>query len=808
MRLHMVVGAAALIIAVAASIAVFYLPHGTGAPTPSPGHVPVQASLVTEGVEGGVSVNEARELLSASFTPAFMAPIKGTFGALPEESAGYLGGSQEAGTGYDYTGTNVQVPGVDEGDVLKLAPPYAIYLSRGTLFLLRLWPAQNMSIIDSVSLASIAYSALVEGGANVTSDTRINVYEAQALVAGNKAVIVFSYMAYSPSAWYECGDYQTITVGEGGRGVVIKLPACRPRPWVLGTVIAVFSFGDEGLAIVDKHLLTSLRLIDSRMSSDVAYVFLKSASPFPTGEERVDGVDILEAGPTYVAGTSRLGNTLLTVVALDPSTGEIGVTNIILPITAYMSNVIVYMRDNVAYILAKEMRSVSEEKAAEAIIACAPKAPKGLREGLESIGPNPGPDEVLGVLRDWAKKMEEGIAPIAAWVQDTFGTSLYVWVPNPGNMSAINIPEDVEEAIKKAVEEGKQLREFSDCVTSSLGRLSAFRTEIVKVEFSGVSGAVKATTAVPGEVLDRFGVEERGGYLYVVTTDVRGVASFALSAIPIAIIPPYIEGSQSIYPLLYGTIYAIQGLHYLSNTSNLSDLFMVMPWASETGGSSVYVLRASDLSPVSSLTGIAPGERVYAARYVGDYLYVVTFRRVDPLFAIDISNPAKPRILGWLKMPGYSEYLHPWGDRYLVGVGVGESWGLKVDLYDVSDPTNITRVSSINVSGWSQALWEHHAFQPIDNETFAIPLMFSGRDSGIAVFQVVPGEGLRYLGSVDVKGPQRSARINEVLYAFGYDSVVATSLPGLEVIKQIQLFEEGASPGVTTVTIVETTAPS
>ncbi|RJE87625.1 hypothetical protein D3P07_15015 [Paenibacillus sp. 1011MAR3C5] len=115
--------------------------------------------------------------------------------------------------------------------------------------------------------------------------------------------------------------------------------------------------------------------------------------------------------------------------------------------------------------------------------------------------------------------------------------------------------------------------------------------------------------------------------------------------------------------------------------------------------SQIYILDEK-LRIVGKLDGIAPGERMYSVRFMGKRAYMVTFRKVDPLFAIDLSNPQQPKILGQLKIPGYSDYLHPYDENHLIGFGkdtteimslgslnetAAITTGMKVALFDVSD---------------------------------------------------------------------------------------------------------------------------
>ncbi|MFH1211988.1 MAG: beta-propeller domain-containing protein [Candidatus Woesearchaeota archaeon] len=135
----------------------------------------------------------------------------------------------------------------------------------------------------------------------------------------------------------------------------------------------------------------------------------------------------------------------------------------------------------------------------------------------------------------------------------------------------------------------------------------------------------------------------------------------------------------------------------------------------------VYVLN-DDLDVVGSLEDIAPDEQIYSTRFIGDRLYMVTFKRVDPFFVIDLSNPEKPEILGKLKIPGYSDYLHPYDENHVIGIGKdtdSNEWGgvstggVKIALFDVSDVENPMQIDSyvIGEPGTdSEALSDHRAF--------------------------------------------------------------------------------------------------
>lgn len=135
----------------------------------------------------------------------------------------------------------------------------------------------------------------------------------------------------------------------------------------------------------------------------------------------------------------------------------------------------------------------------------------------------------------------------------------------------------------------------------------------------------------------------------------------------------------------------------------------------------VYVMD-ENLDTAGKLEEIAPDERIYSTRFMGNRLYMVTFRRMDPLFVIDLSDPGKPGILGELKIPGFSDYLHPYDEDHIIGIGkeTGDNqWGgvsikgVKLSLFDVSDVNNPVQLDTYEIGEPgtdSEALRDHKAF--------------------------------------------------------------------------------------------------
>jgi len=193
-------------------------------------------------------------------------------------------------------------------------------------------------------------------------------------------------------------------------------------------------------------------------------------------------------------------------------------------------------------------------------------------------------------------------------------------------------------------------------------------TDPSKATFTGAGGA-------PGWVLNSFSVDEHEGYLRVATTLTHRVAD------------PQFEWGR------------------LDQTNRVSVL--------ETEGETMEV--------VGQTPDIAPGESLFSARFMGKRGYLVTFRQIDPLHSLDLSNPRDPRVVGELSVPGFSTYLHPLDDTHLLAIGtyvpeMGANWQgrrLQLSMFDVTDPARPVRQFNELIGGWSSsssAAYDHHAF--------------------------------------------------------------------------------------------------
>ena len=130
----------------------------------------------------------------------------------------------------------------------------------------------------------------------------------------------------------------------------------------------------------------------------------------------------------------------------------------------------------------------------------------------------------------------------------------------------------------------------------------------------------------------------------------------------------------------------------------------------------LYVLD-EDLKMVGKIEDLAEDEQIYSARFMGDTGYFVTFRQTDPLFTVDLSNPEEPKVLSELKVSGFSEYLHIYGEDRLLGIGMeadeetGVQQGMKLSMFDISDKSDVKEIAKLPMENYnySEALYDHRA---------------------------------------------------------------------------------------------------
>lgn len=184
----------------------------------------------------------------------------------------------------------------------------------------------------------------------------------------------------------------------------------------------------------------------------------------------------------------------------------------------------------------------------------------------------------------------------------------------------------------------------------------------------------------------------------------------------------------------------------------------------DDGTNGLYILD-SKMKEVGSITGLAEGEQVYSARLLGDTGYFVTYEQTDPLFSVDLSDPKNPKIIGKLKIPGFSEYLHFYGENLLLGIGMDvdedgfTTNGVKLSMFDISDSSDVKEIQKYTLENvYSAAVMYDYKAVLIDPEKNVIGFAADGNN----------GENYYVFSYNDTKGFE--CLMNETVNGNGYQS--------------------------------------
>ena len=248
------------------------------------------------------------------------------------------------------------------------------------------------------------------------------------------------------------------------------------------------------------------------------------------------------------------------------------------------------------------------------------------------------------------------------------------------------------------------------------------RTVVVRIDTNSLR--IKNSGSFPGRLLNEFSIDEYDNYLRVATT--------------------------LDYTMVGRVMWFIR----------LPDIV--------SSKNAVYVLD-KDMNIVGSVEDLGITERIYSARFMGDKVYLVTFRQIDPFYVIDLSNPYRPYKAGELKIPGYSSYLHPLNKDLIVGIGK-DGASVKISLFDVSDPSNPKETDKYVLSSvyWSDILNNYRAF--LLDKRFKVFFVPAGK--AVYVFSY-KDKKLDLVKSVVVNNPKRALYIDDYAYIVGQREIVA-----------------------------------
>lgn len=612
--------------------------------------------------------------------------------------------------GADFSGTNNQVTGVDEADIIKTDGNYIYALVRQDLKIIKVNPAGEAAVISTISFKSRPQDIFISGGSLVVFGSDEQIYTLAAFD---------SFLPQDPFVFFKVFDLANPAEPRLVRD--LKFEGSYNEARLLGdyvyllTTSAASSGDDDSLLprVFDGEnvLATDCTFSEKCFAPDVYYFDVPYDWLSFTNITAINVRNHEEA----LSGQSYLMSAAQTLYVSEK--------NIYITATQYLSEYELEQTVKRELIFSR-LSGEDQDKIRQ--IEAAPKF----------------------ILSAQEKKMKVALI-------------IEAYLHGLGEEQQALVQIEVDSALKQ------KLAAASDDLE---------KTVIHKIAINGRQIEYRAQGEVPGQVLNQFSLDENGDYLRLATT--RNEIWSRLSEKP------------------------------------------------ENSYSNVFVLD-QDLKLVGSLKNLATTEKIYAARFMGDRVYLVTFKKTDPLYVIGLADPAKPTVLGAVKVPGFSNYLHPAdasGEK-LIGFGRDASdegevvtvKGLKLALFDFSDLSRPRELDSylIGDSGSdSIALSDHKAFlYSAAKNLLVLPAVLKEGDklgfAGALVFNITDNRfvlkgkidhsaGGQYAASDYFRGfsyydntVKRSLYINDNLYTFSNQALRINRLADLSPVKDVILTSGG-----------------
>ena len=602
----------------------------------------------------------------------------------------------------DYSTTNVQVKNVDEPDYLKNDSKYVYIVSRNTLSIIDVYPAESAKVILKIAL-------------DIESQHIQNMF-----LNGDRLVIFYN--------------------GQSDEEIIPQYDFVPRRSYSPVTHALIMDVSDKENPKILKDYSIDGYYSDARMIGDFAYFVTNSNvdyqyPKFPVIMER--SIPIMTPDAFYFDNIEQLSNfnTLTAINIFDETINSetflMGHTG-----TFYVSEDNFYLtyQQNMPYGFYEDS---AQNRFFDVIV---PLLPRNIQDEIKSIQN----DSTISTSTQWIK--------ISEIMQETY------------NSMDKDSKEDLFEKIREALNE-YDVKMQEDARKTIIHKISIDESKIEYV----------AKGSVPGRLLNQFSMDQDGDRFRIATT-------------------------TEYYTQYQGTVRA----------------------------NAVYVLN-EQLDIVGGLDQIAPDESIFSSRFIGDRLYLVTFQQIDPFFVIDLSTDT-PKILGELKIPGFSNYLHPFDEDHIIGIGrdtkeIGDNrvqqLGVKIALFDVADVSN-PKVSDDIVIGdrstSSEALYNHKAFFfdktreilsiPISGDAGNLEELSSSKTTtpdnnrwdGFYVFNLNNIDGFNLKGTITHSDDSsryygmnnaRTFYIDDILYTVSEDRLKMNSFDNLEEINSIKLTNTG-----------------
>lgn len=687
-----------------------------------------------------------------------------------QKSVSDSGAVSESAGSSDYSGTNIQVRGVDEADIVKNDGKYIYTVSGNNIFIVDAYPAGSAKIISNMSFNG------------TISEIFLN--DDKLVVFGQK------YEQYT----------EPVPLGGAVSEKMMVRPDIYPR-YSPRTSVIIYDVSDKSNPSVSSDISIDGNYFDSRMVGQYVYLIANEQTYYLYSEGKnvtlpqiySAGVPVSNSGafPDVYYFDGVAGNVFTTIASINLEDPKDISSKIIL--TSYTQNI--YVSEKNIYMTYSKWMSE-----------------------MDYI------DQMVDIMKE--------IVP--PYVQEKINTVMSLEISRQTKWQAIGEIVQNYTASLSSDEQASLEERGREKMEALQAQIAKEREKTVVQKISIDSGNIEYVTnaEVPGNALNQFSMDENNGYFRIATTTsgnggIVAMRGAAISTMQTAVSDQTASKEQAVAKEAAASPSGSEPSSGITlEEQERIDQTKTMPVREpqqQTGPlNHVYVLD-ENLNIVGKLEDLASGERIYSVRFLGDKAYMVTFRQIDPLFVIDLSNPSDPKVLGYLKIPGVSDYLHPYDETHVIGVGrdateEGRMAGMKLSLFDVSDVANPKEISKylIGERGTdSEALYDHKAFLFDKNKNLlVIPVSeyreikleekgywTSTYDQSAYVFNVDLENGFVLKGKIAHQNNtdskeynydylsqiRRSLYIDNVLYTISQKLIKMNSLDTLEKINKVTL---------------------
>lgn len=587
----------------------------------------------------------------------------------------------------DYSQTNIQVAGVDEADIVKTDGKYIYAISGSKVLILDAYPAENAKIVSQIE----------------TNGTISEIF------INKDRLVVFGQKSYEYSILATGAATSVSGTSSAVAEKMMARPDIMPRYYSPRTFIGVYDVSDKTSPKLARNVSIDGNYYDSRMIGDYVYVIANQpvynygGGPVPLPVIYSGGAaKEISATDIYYFGMPDNSFIFTNIISLNTQNGEEPSSKTFL--MGYSQNI--YVSQNNIYLVYQ--KRVSELKIYDRMID----------EIIIPLVSSDFKNKISGIRNSNSNSYDK-MQQIGNLFED------YLATLNPEQAAAVMKTAEQKAAALQA-DVAKEME----------------KTVIHKISIDNGKIEYKANGEVPGQPLNQFSMDENKGYFRIATTTsgnnwgmvTSGTMQTATAVRSIseqtttqgaaqAMTETQVSKETKSTPEFRG----VEGIEIDKNSEAqklketpveaIPQRTVASPSNPSGPLNHLYVLD-SDLKIVGKLEDMAGGERIYSVRFLGDKAYMVTFRQTDPLFVIDLSIPTNPKVLGYLKIPGVSDYLHPYDETHVIGVGrdasdEGRIKGLKLAFFDVSDFANPKEISKYIIGDRgtsSEALNDHKAF--------------------------------------------------------------------------------------------------